>query len=79
MVADTDGEVGVMDAGCLVVSKATGVQAGILFADRGKFDIIFKNKTQYRDLPREMIERDYEVLNDFRSVSKLLDYMFGET
>ena len=68
-----------MDVGCLIVSKATGIQAGIVFEDNGKFDIIFKNKTQYRDLPREMIERDYEVLNDFRSVSKLLDYMFGET
>ena len=67
-----------MDAGCLIVSKATGIQAGIVFEDRGKFDIIFKNKVQYRDLPREIIERDYEVLNDFGSVSKLLDYMFGE-
>ena len=67
-----------MDAGYLIVSKATGIQAGILFSDKGKLDIIFKNKTQYRNLPREMIERDYEVLKDFGSVSKLLDYMLGE-
>ena len=67
-----------MDVGCLIVSKATGAQAGIVFEDKGKFDIIFKNKTQYRDLPREMVERDYEVLNDFGSVTKLFDYMFGE-
>lgn len=67
-----------MDAGCLIVSKSTGIQAGILFADRGKFDIIFKNKTQYRDLPKELVERDYELIKDFGSVSKLLDYMFGE-
>lgn len=67
-----------MDVGCLIASKATGIQAGIIYEDNGRFDIMFKNGTQHRDLPREMVERDYELLNDFMSVSKLLDYMFGE-
>lgn len=64
-------------AGQIWISK-TGIKVAVVFENNGKSDIMFNNKSQFRDLPNEVLKRDYTLLKDLGSTSKAIDFILGD-
>ena len=65
-------------AGCVFKAKS-GKEFAVIFEDNGKADILYPNGFQRRDEDRMRIIRECELVNDFESISKAIDYITGSS
>lgn len=63
-------------AGCIFKAKS-GKEFAVIFEDDGKADILYSNGFQRRDESRMRIVKECELVHDFGSISKAIDYIMA--
>lgn len=65
-------------AGCVFKAKS-GKEFAVIFEDNGKVDILYPNGFQRRDEDRMRVIEECELVHDFESISKAIDYITGSS
>ena len=65
-------------AGCIFKAKS-GKEFAVIFEDNGKVDILYPNGFQRRDEDRMRVINECELVHDFESISKAIDYITGSS
>lgn len=63
-------------AGCVFKAKS-GKEFAVIFEDNGKVDILYPNGFQRRDEDRMRVIDECELVHDFESISKAIDYIMA--
>lgn len=63
-------------AGCVFRAKS-GREFAVIFEDDGKVDLLYPNGFQRRDEDRMRVIRECELVYDFESISKAIDYIMA--